>query len=122
MAYASPTSRHRFRLNAVKSLAIALMACVAFTSASQAAPLPAPLAPVTDALVAPAVPADWQGPLSLPPYFRNHCAYHLYRDRYFCRNHCGIGYQFYFCHPDSFGCCHVGRGYCNWNGSLTCAP
>jgi hypothetical protein len=69
---------------------------------------------------APLVRVDWQDPASLPPHFRNHCGF--IRGRWVCSNHCGIDYQFYFCSPASFGCCHTGYGYCDWNGSLRCAP
>jgi hypothetical protein len=66
--------------------------------------------------------ADWQGPLSLPPRFRNHCSFNLSRGRYYCSDHCGVEYQFYYCAKDSFGCCRVGRGYCDWDGYLRCRP
>jgi hypothetical protein len=74
--------------------------------------------PVGTALVR----VDWQDPESLPPHFRNHCSFDVIRGRWFCSNHCGLDYQFYFCSPASFGCCHPGYGYCDWNGSLRCAP
>jgi hypothetical protein len=67
-------------------------------------------------------PADWQDPEMLPPRFRNHCAYDVYRRRFFCSNHCGLDYQFYYCSPASFGCCHIGFGYCDWSGLLRCHP
>ncbi|MGA8612027.1 MAG: hypothetical protein WB760_09985 [Xanthobacteraceae bacterium] len=70
----------------------------------------------------PLVRVDWQDPASLPPHFRNHCSFDVVRGRWFCSNHCGIDYQFYFCSPASFGCCHTGYGFCDWNGSLRCAP
>jgi hypothetical protein len=66
-------------------------------------------------------PVDWQSPESLPPRFRNHCGTNFWAGRY-CEDHCGLGYQFYFCSGHSFGCCHVGVGYCDWSGSLRCAP
>jgi hypothetical protein len=69
---------------------------------------------------APLLRMDWQDPTILPPHFRNHCGF--IRGRWVCSNHCGIDYQFYFCSPASFGCCHTGYGYCDWNGSLRCAP
>jgi hypothetical protein len=71
---------------------------------------------------APLVRVDWQDPALLPPRFRNHCGFDVTRGRWICENHCGIDYQFYFCSPVSFGCCHTGYGYCDWNGSLRCAP
>src|SRR3974390_3013156 len=66
-------------------------------------------------------PIAWQDPESLPPVFRNHCTTNWWGGTY-CEDHCGAGYQFYFCNNVSFGCCHVGLGYCDWNGSLRCAP
>jgi hypothetical protein len=69
---------------------------------------------------APLVRVDWQDPALLPLHFRNHCGF--VGGRWVCANHCGIDYQFYFCSPASFGCCHTGYGYCDWNGSLRCAP
>ena len=66
--------------------------------------------------------ADWQYPWQLPPRFRNHCAYEYFTARPFCSNHCGSDYQFYYCSELSFGCCHLGRGYCDWNGLFRCNP
>ena len=40
----------------------------------------------------------------------------------YCSDHCGSDYQFYFCSRESFGCCRVGFGYCDWNGLLRCHP
>lgn len=74
------------------------------------------------AVAVPFAAVDWQPPLSLPPGFRNHCRYDPVRGRAYCANHCGPGYQFYFCSPESFGCCHPGYGYCDWKGHLRCAP
>jgi hypothetical protein len=71
---------------------------------------------------APVVQADWQGPSSLPPRFRNHCSVDPLSGRIYCSNHCGLDHQFYYCTEASFGCCHLGRGYCGWNGVLRCAP
>lgn len=70
----------------------------------------------------PLVEADWQSPEFLPRRFRNHCFFDPARGRFFCASHCGLGYQFYYCSRESFGCCHVGFGYCDWNGLLRCAP
>jgi hypothetical protein len=75
-----------------------------------------------DSAVKPFVAVDWQPPSSLPPRFRNHCRYDPVRGRPYCANHCGPDYQFYFCSPESFGCCHPGYGYCDWKGHLRCAP
>jgi hypothetical protein len=68
------------------------------------------------------VAVDWQEPALLPPQFRNHCAIDRLSGRPYCANHCGTSYQFYYCSQASFGCCHLGRGYCDWNGHLRCAP
>jgi hypothetical protein len=68
------------------------------------------------------VPVDWQGPRSLPRRFRNHCRFDPYRGRFYCSNHCGADYQFYYCSRQSFGCCLRARGYCGWDGRLRCAP
>ncbi len=70
---------------------------------------------------APVVRVDWQDPQLLPPRFRNHCTSDGW-GRPYCENHCGRGYAFYFCSPDSFGCCHIGYGYCDWHGHLRCHP
>jgi hypothetical protein len=72
--------------------------------------------------MASALPGDWQTPDQLPPVFRNHCTFENFTNRPYCSNHCGIDYQFYFCSPASFGCCHLGHGYCDWNGVLRCHP
>ena len=75
------------------------------------------LAPASDL-----VHIDWQVPEQLPPPFRNHCTVENFTARPYCSNHCGAGYQFYYCSPASFGCCHLGHGYCDWNGVLRCHP
>jgi hypothetical protein len=64
--------------------------------------------------------ADWQAPGSLPPRFRNHCTYESFAGRPYCADHCGPDYQFYFCSPESFGCCRLGHGYCDFTGFLRC--
>jgi hypothetical protein len=61
-------------------------------------------------------------PWQLPPRFRNHCACEYFSARPFCSDHCGRDYQFYYCSPASFGCCHLGRGYCDVSGLLRCHP
>ena len=70
----------------------------------------------------PAIAVDWQDSQALPRRFRNHCRYDPVRRRWYCSNHCGIDFQFYFCSQASFGCCRLGRGYCDWRGHLRCAP
>jgi hypothetical protein len=69
----------------------------------------------------PFITVDWQHPLALPRAFRNHCHFDG-RGRFFCSNHCGLDYQFYYCTPASFGCCRPGFAYCDWKGHLRCAP
>jgi hypothetical protein len=70
----------------------------------------------------PAIHADWQVPQSLPPRFRNHCTYENFTWRPYCSDHCGPGYQFYFCSEGSLGCCRLGHGYCDFSGFLRCHP
>lgn len=65
---------------------------------------------------------DWQVPQQLPPHFRNHCTYDSLSGRPYCSDHCGIDFQFYACSEVSFGCCHIGHGYCDWNGQVRCHP
>ncbi len=69
----------------------------------------------------PLIAADWQPPAALPRRFRNHCHFDG-KGRFYCSNHCGLDYQFYFCTRASFGCCRPGFGYCDWKGHLRCAP
>jgi len=68
------------------------------------------------------IQVDWQEPPQLPAPFRNHCSVDRWSGRLYCSNHCGMDYQFYFCTPAAFGCCHIGHGYCDWDGRLRCAP
>ncbi len=56
----------------------------------------------------------------LPRRFQNHCGWKW--GHFYCANHCGIDYQLYYCTPSSFGCCHVGHGYCGSGGLLRCRP
>jgi len=51
-----------------------------------------------------------------------HCKFDAVGSRSYCAGECGSGYQFYYCSEKSFGCCHVGVGYCDWNLSLRCSP
>jgi len=104
------------RFVAVSAFVVAVSTGLTWPSALPAGELNyTPVAP-------PLVRVDWQDPESLPPHFRNHCSFDVTRGRWICSNHCGLDYQFYFCSPASFGCCHPGYGYCDWNGSLRCAP
>ena len=63
---------------------------------------------------------DWQEPWFLPRRFRNHCSFDVTQARYYCSNHCGSDHEFYYCSKKSFGCCHIGVGYCDWDGLLRC--
>ncbi len=56
----------------------------------------------------------------LPRAFQNHCGWKW--GHFYCANHCGADYQFYYCNRVSFGCCHVGYGYCDYHGLLRCRP
>ena len=96
--------------------ALALLGFVTSASSGRAAP------PVVLPAGVPLVQVDWQGPLSLPRRFRNHCAVDVLTGRPYCSDHCGFNYQFYYCSHQSFGCCRVGYGYCDWRGLLRCAP
>jgi hypothetical protein len=77
---------------------------------------------VAPAVDVPVIQVDWQAPQSLPRRFRNHCASDPFSGRPYCSDHCGSDYQFYFCSRQSFGCCRVGFGYCDWSGLLRCHP
>ena len=98
------------------AVAFALLCCLATASVAVAAP------PIASPPRAPVIEVDWQGPLSLPRRFRNHCAIDVISGRPYCSGHCGIDYQFYSCSPVSFGCCRIGFGYCDWSGLLRCHP
>ncbi len=103
-------------MKAVKILALTMLACVVAASAADASPW-ARLA--GNSLV---IEADWQSPQALPRRFRNHCVFGADPARSYCSNHCGFDYQFYYCSRESFGCCRIGFGYCDWNGLLRCHP
>jgi hypothetical protein len=98
------------------ALAFAVLGCLAVTSVGLAAP------PIASPPRIAVIQADWQGPLSLPRRFRNHCAIDTFSGRPYCSDHCGFDYQFYYCSPPSFGCCRIGFGYCDWSGLLRCHP
>jgi hypothetical protein len=101
-----------YYLVAMLALICSLVAASPCSAAPATGPLPA----------SPVIRADWQGPLSLPPRFRNHCAIDAYSGRPYCSDHCGFDYQFYYCNPLSFGCCRIGFGYCDWRGQFRCHP
>jgi hypothetical protein len=98
------------------ALAFVLLGFLATPSVGVAAP------PVASPVHAAVIQVDWQGPLSLPPRFRNHCVIDPFSGRPYCSDHCGFDNQFYYCSRASFGCCRIGYGYCDWNGLLTCHP
>lgn len=54
--------------------------------------------------------------------FRQHCKFDASGAIEYCAAESGSGYQFYYCSEKSFGCCHVGAGYCDWSLSLRCSP
>jgi hypothetical protein len=100
----------------MKILAVAFLACMACVATGRAQEMIDP-----DAGAA-LIRVDWQEPQMLPPRFRNHCANDAFSGRPYCSNHCGVGYQFYFCSRRSFGCCRIGLGYCDGGGLLRCHP
>jgi hypothetical protein len=100
----------------MKYVTIAFLICLIWSSAGRAEVMN--YSPVPGAIVG----VDWQGPPQLPPSFRNHCSIDRLSGRVYCSDHCGIDYQFYYCTPASFGCCHIGHGYCDWDGLLRCHP
>jgi hypothetical protein len=101
-------------LRMMKTLTLALLICGIGASVCSAGA--SDISPASGLLIR----ADWQDPQFLPPRFRNHCTYENFTGRPYCSNHCGIDYQFYYCSENSFGCCHLGRGYCDFNGMLRC--
>jgi hypothetical protein len=98
----------------MKAVALAILICVGSAAACSAGGSSEP-----DGYL---VRVDWQEPLQLPPRFRNHCTYENFTARPYCSDHCGIDYQFYYCSEASFGCCHLGHGYCDFHGLLRCHP
>jgi hypothetical protein len=100
----------------LKTLALVLFTCIGWNSACLAG------APEVSAASGLTIRVDWQVPESLPPRFRNHCTYENFTGRPYCSDHCGVDYQFYYCSEASFGCCHLGHGYCDINGLVRCHP
>ncbi|HEY1544447.1 MAG TPA: hypothetical protein VGG01_18775 [Xanthobacteraceae bacterium] len=95
-------------------------AFAAFLGAANAGPaVPARTSAVAGT---PIIRVDWQDPARLPRRFRNHCVAEPASGRTYCENHCGRGYEFYYCSSASSGCCHVGYGYCDGHGELRCHP
>jgi len=100
----------------VKILRFAVLACVAWASNGRASE--PGYSPANGLLVQ----VDWQDPFFLPRRFRNHCNFDVTLGIYYCSDRCGFEYQFYYCSRRSFGCCHIGTGYCGWDGLLRCRP
>ena len=108
----------------IKAILIGGIATVALAGLADAGSVAALLADGGDAAAdrTPLVRVDWQDPSALPPRFRNHCGVGGWFGRPYCADHCGPGYQLYYCTPASFGCCSVGFGYCDDRGHLRCRP
>ncbi|HUI97021.1 MAG TPA: hypothetical protein VLX44_14790 [Xanthobacteraceae bacterium] len=104
------------------AIVVGCLGLLALTGGAQAGSLATLLAPSRPADQASIIRVDWQDPATLPPQFRNHCSIDSWSGRPYCADHCGPGYQFYYCTPESFGCCRVGFGYCDWRGHLRCHP
>jgi hypothetical protein len=98
----------------LKTAMHALLACAIWSGAAQAGDVAYSRVPAATML------ADWQRPESLPRQFRNHCG--IVNGQYSCADHCGAGYQLYYCSPVAFGCCHAGFGYCDGDGKVRCSP
>jgi len=98
----------------VKILPFAMLTCIAWVSACHAGERS--YSPANGLLIH----VDWQEPWFLPRRFRNHCSFDVTQARYYCSNHCGSDYEFYYCSKKSFGCCHIGVGYCERDGLLRC--
>ncbi len=99
-----------------KAVVLAFIGYITWTSASHAGGF-GPVSP--DGII---LRVDWQAPDFLPPRFRNHCTVENFTGRPYCSDHCGADYQFYCCSEGSFGCCHLGHGYCDFSGQLRCHP
>ncbi len=110
-------------MSVMKTFLLAALATAALAGVAHAGPIALDPTPRGDAAGAgpPVVRVDWQDPRLLSRRFRNHCTTDGW-GRPYCENHCGRGYEFYFCSSESFGCCHVGYGYCDWHGHLRCHP
>jgi hypothetical protein len=101
-----------------KSIGLKSARICALAAAALMATSPAALA--AEPSGTPLIKADWQEPAALPRVLRNHCVSDGASS--YCADHCGIGYQVYYCSPHSFGCCRVGFGFCDADGKLHCAP
>jgi hypothetical protein len=74
-----------------------------------------PVAPVVEQFT-----YSWVAMPPLPRRNQNHCGW--WQGHYICADHCGTDYQVYSCSKLSTGCCHIGRGYCDYSGILRCSP
>jgi len=63
---------------------------------------------------------SWAAMPPLPRRHQNHCG--DYNGHFICSDHCGAGYQVYYCPTTASGCCHIGLGYCDGAGRLRCSP
>jgi hypothetical protein len=104
-------------MKVLTSLALTWVALTCLTLAAAGPTQAMDIAPVSAV-----IRVDWQGPQELPRQFRNHCRVENFTGRPYCSDHCGSDYQFYFCSEASFGCCHLGHGYCGFDGVLRCHP
>lgn len=100
----------------MRAFALGLLICMAWAQTCAAA------VPEFGPVNGPVALADWQYPQFLPPRLRNHCGSEYFTGRPYCADHCGGGYQIFYCSQASFGCCHLGRGYCDAGGVLRCSP
>src|SRR6516162_317109 len=107
-------AEHLFGEKRVKILLFAVLTCIVWVSTCLAGERS--YSPANGLLIR----VGWQESWFLPRRFRNHCSFDVTRARYYCSNHCGSDYEFYYCSKKSFGCCHIGVGYCERDGLLRC--
>jgi hypothetical protein len=100
----------------VKLLLLVMLGCIAWAFAAHAG------APGYVQATRPLIYFDPGDPAFLPRRFRNHCRFDVTFGRFYCSDHCGSDYQIYYCSRGSFGCCHIGVGYCDSYGLLRCRP
>jgi len=103
----------------MKPALFALLIFAGLSAPAGAAAMPVPVVASPPGRV---ILVDWQEPQLLPPRFRNHCNFENFTGRPYCSDHCGAGYQVYYCSQVSYGCCPLGRGYCDFDGRLRCHP
>jgi len=109
-------AEHLFGEKRVKILLFAVLTCIVWVSTCLAGERS--YSPANGLLIR----VGWQESWFLPRRFRNHCSFDVTRARYYCSNHCGSDYEFYYCSKKSFGCCRTGVGYCDLDGLLRCHP